>query len=94
MCTQKNSFKKERNIQVMFKNKNMFIFKTKINYKSDPIVHICIHSQLMIMKRELVLPNVHQSHLNDMSNVQLLVTTKPLKSCYAFYMYCCLIARI
>ena len=44
----------------------MFIFKTKMNYNSDTIVHILIYYQLMIMKRELVSQNVHRAHLNDM----------------------------
>ena len=47
----------------------MFIFKTKINYNSDTIVHILIYYQLMIiMKRELVSQNVHKAHLNDMKH--------------------------
>ena len=48
------------------KNKNMFIFKTKINYNSATIVHILIYYQLLIMKRELVSQNVHKAHLNNM----------------------------
>ena len=45
----------------------MFIFKTKINYNSDTIVHTYILS-IMIMKRELVSQNVHKEHLNDMKH--------------------------
>ena len=51
------------------KNKNMFIFKTKINYKrlkSDIIVYIYMYYQLTIMKRELVSQNVYKAHFNDM----------------------------
>ena len=45
----------------------MFIFKTKINYNSNTIVHIFIY-QLMIMKGELVSQNVHRAHLNNMKH--------------------------
>ena len=46
----------------------MFIFKTKINYNSDTIVHMCLYYQFMIMKRELVSQNVNKTHLNDMKH--------------------------
>ena len=42
----------------------MFIFKYKINYNSDTIVHLFIYYQLMIMKRELVSQYIHKAHLN------------------------------
>ena len=45
----------------------MFIFKTKMNYNSDVIVHILIYYQIMIMKMELVSQNVHK-YLNDMKH--------------------------
>ena len=48
--------------------KDMVIFKIKTNYNCGTIEHILIHYQLMIMKRELVLQNVHKTHLNDMNN--------------------------
>ena len=39
----------------------MFIFKTKINYRSNTIVYIFICYQLIIMKRELY--KIHQREM-------------------------------